>query len=77
MVGFTFPPRGWALCNGQLLSKNGNSASFPNDRGAEIDICAVSDLEDRIANHANVVPEDGTASTTGYNGRALHHAIVS
>lgn len=77
MVGFTFPPRGWALCNGQLLSKNGNSASFLNDRGGGVDTCTVSDLEGRVAIEAIVVPEDAAASTTGYNGRALHHAIVS
>jgi microcystin-dependent protein len=28
MVGFTFPPRGWADCNGQLLSIAQNSALF-------------------------------------------------
>ena len=77
MIGFTFPPRGWALCNGQLLGKHETSALFRNDGSDEIETCAVSDLEDRIANQAGVVPEDGAASTTGYNGRALHHAIVS
>ncbi len=28
MVGFTFPPKGWALCNGQLLSIQQNQALF-------------------------------------------------
>ena len=28
MFGFNFPPRGWALCNGQLLSIAQNSALF-------------------------------------------------
>jgi microcystin-dependent protein len=28
MVGFTFPPRGWADCNGQLLSISQNTALF-------------------------------------------------
>ncbi|SNR39217.1 Microcystin-dependent protein [Maribacter sedimenticola] len=28
MVGFNFAPRGWALCNGQLLSIASNSALF-------------------------------------------------
>lgn len=28
MVGFNFAPRGWALCNGQLLSISQNSALF-------------------------------------------------
>ena len=27
-VGFNFPPRGWAFCNGQLLSISQNSALF-------------------------------------------------
>ena len=28
MFGFNFPPRGWALCNGQLLSISQNTALF-------------------------------------------------
>jgi microcystin-dependent protein len=28
MVGFNFPPKGWALCNGQLLPLSQNTALF-------------------------------------------------
>ena len=28
MVGFNFPPRGWAFCDGQLLAINQNQALF-------------------------------------------------
>src|SRR3954468_23535555 len=28
MVGFNFPPRGWALCEGQMLAINQNQALF-------------------------------------------------
>ena len=28
IVSFNFPPRGWALCNGQLLPINQNQALF-------------------------------------------------
>ena len=28
MFGFNFPPRGWAMCNGQLLAINQNQALF-------------------------------------------------
>lgn len=28
MFGFTYPPRGWALCNGQIMSINQNQALF-------------------------------------------------
>ncbi len=28
MFGFNFPPKGWALCNGQVLSINQNQALF-------------------------------------------------
>ncbi|AMP99580.1 Tail collar protein [Pedobacter cryoconitis] len=28
LVGFNFPPRGWAICNGQLLSISSNTALF-------------------------------------------------
>ena len=29
MVGFTFAPQGWALCNGQIMSISQNTALFP------------------------------------------------
>ena len=28
MVGFTFAPQGWALCNGQIMSISQNTALF-------------------------------------------------
>ena len=28
LVSFNFPPKGWALCNGQLLPINQNQALF-------------------------------------------------
>ena len=28
LVGFNFPPKGWAMCNGQLLAINQNQALF-------------------------------------------------
>jgi len=28
MVGFNFPPKGWAFCNGQLMAINQNQALF-------------------------------------------------
>lgn len=28
LIGFTFPPKGWAFCNGQLLPINQNQALF-------------------------------------------------
>ena len=28
IVSFNFPPKGWALCNGQLLPINQNQALF-------------------------------------------------
>lgn len=29
IMSFNFPPKGWALCNGQLLPINQNQALFP------------------------------------------------
>lgn len=55
MFGFNFPPRGWALCNGQLLSVAQNQALFAllgNYYGGNgINNFALPDLRGRIPIH--------------------------
>ena len=54
-VSFNFPPRGWALCNGQLLSINQNLALFSllgtTYGGNGTTNFALPDLRSRVAIH--------------------------
>jgi microcystin-dependent protein len=56
MVGFTFPPKGWALCNGQILSISQNSALFSllgtTYGGNGTSTFALPDLRSRVPIHA-------------------------
>jgi microcystin-dependent protein len=64
IVGFTFPPQGWAECNGQLLPINQNTALFSllgtTYGGDGITTFALPDLRGRVPMHQ------------GSNGQALH-----
>lgn len=55
LVGFSFPPRGWALCNGQLMSIQQNQALFSllgtTYGGNGIQTFALPDLRGRIPLH--------------------------
>lgn len=55
LVGFNFAPKGWAFCNGQLLSIAQNSALFSllgtTYGGDGITTFALPDLRGRAANH--------------------------
>ncbi len=55
MVGFNFPPQGWAMCNGQLLPINQNTALFAllgtTYGGDGITTFALPDLRSRVAIH--------------------------
>jgi microcystin-dependent protein len=56
-VGFNFAPQGWALCNGQLLPINQNTALFSllgtNYGGNGVTTFALPDLQARFPLHAN------------------------
>ena len=56
MVGFTFPPKGWALCNGQILSISQNAALFSllgtTYGGNGTSTFALPDLRSRVPIHA-------------------------
>jgi microcystin-dependent protein len=55
MVGFNFAPRGWALCNGQILSISQNSALFSllgtTYGGNGINTFALPNLQGRLPMH--------------------------
>jgi microcystin-dependent protein len=56
LVAFNFAPRGWALCNGQLLSIAQNTALFAllgtNYGGNGVNTFALPNLQSRFAMHA-------------------------
>src|SRR5262245_39532307 len=56
MTAFNFPPRGWALCNGQLLPINQNQALFSllgtTYGGDGRTTFALPDLQGRVPVHA-------------------------
>jgi microcystin-dependent protein len=60
MVGFNFPPRGWALCNGQLMAISQNSALFgllgTTYGGDGQTTFALPNLQGRVPIHAGTGP---------------------
>ncbi len=60
MVGFTFAPSGWAMCNGQLLPINQNQALFAllgtTYGGNGVTTFALPDLRGRVAIHLGAGP---------------------
>lgn len=60
IVGFTFPPRGWAFCNGQILSISQNTALFSllgtTYGGNGQTTFALPDLRGRVPIHAGQGP---------------------
>ena len=81
-VGFSFPPRGWMTCNGQLLSINTNSALFAligtQYGGDGVNTFALPDLRGRVAvgqNPANVAGR--IPGTNGASGGTLSSTFVA
>jgi microcystin-dependent protein len=60
MFGFGFPPNGWALCNGQLLSISQNAALFSllgtTYGGNGTDNFALPNLQSRVPLHQGTGP---------------------
>lgn len=89
MVGFTFAPRGWAFCNGQLLPINQNQALFAllgtTYGGNGQTTFALPDLRSRVPVHAGQGPglslyvlgeQTGTESVTLVSGNLPQHNHV-
>jgi microcystin-dependent protein len=73
IMSFVFPPKGWALCNGQLLPINQNQAlfsllgtTFGGDGRVNF---ALPDLRDRVPIHV------GSGHTLGERGGEQAHTL--
>ena len=73
LMSFIFPPKGWALCNGQLLPINQNQAlfsllgtTFGGDGRVNF---ALPDMRGRVPIHA------GSFHTLGERGGAASHTL--
>ena len=73
IVSFNFPPKGWALCNGQLLPINQNQALFSllgTTYGGDGRVnFALPNLQGRIPNHM------GNGFTLGERGGETAHTL--
>ena len=73
LMSFVFAPRGWALCNGQLLPINQNQALFSllgTTYGGDGRVnFALPDLRARVAMH------DGAGHTLGERGGEAAHTV--
>jgi microcystin-dependent protein len=73
VVSFNFPPKGWALCNGQLLPINQNQALFSllgTTYGGDGRVnFALPNLQGRVPIHA------GNGITLGEIGGELYHTL--
>ena len=74
LIGFGFAPKGWALCNGQLLPINQNQALFSilgTTYGGDGRVnFALPNLQTRVAIHF------GSGFTLGQTGGAQAHTLV-
>jgi len=75
LVSWNFPPKGWALCNGQLLPINQNQALFSilgtMYGGNGQTTFALPDLRGRAAIH------QGSGFNIGQNGGEEFHTLVT
>lgn len=74
LMSFVFPPKGWALCNGQLLPINQNQALFSllgTTYGGDGRVTfALPDLRGRLAAHV------GDGHTLGEGGGEIAHTVT-
>ena len=72
MVGFSFAPVGWALCNGQLLPISENDALFTligtTYGGDGQETFQLPDLQSRMPIHMGKGPSSGTTYQIGQTG---------
>jgi microcystin-dependent protein len=85
LMSFAYPPKGWALCNGQLLPIAQNQALFSllgtNYGGNGINNFALPDLRGRVPRHLPATPgQQGGAEThtLALGELPLHqHALIA
>src|SRR6187200_3233708 len=78
LMSFNFPPKGWALCNGQLLPINQNQplfsligTTFGGDGRVNF---ALPDLRDRVPIHSTRVE---STHTLGERGGEQAHTLTA
>jgi microcystin-dependent protein len=86
LVGFNFPPKGWAFCNGQVLSIQQNAALFSilgtTYGGNGVTTFALPNLQGRVPVHtggpSNIVLGQvaGSAAVTLTSNQAGHGHLV-
>lgn len=76
LVSWNFPPKGWAFCNGQLLSIAQNTALFSllgtTYGGNGVTTFGLPDLRDRVPIHFGQGPGLSLRSLGEKSGAALH-----
>lgn len=79
MFGFSFPPRGWALCNGQIMSISQNTALFSLlgtiYGGDGISTFALPNLQSRVPIHQGTGPGLSTY-VMGQTGGEQNHTLI-
>jgi len=78
--GFNFAPKGWALCNGQLLAINQYQALFAllgtTYGGNGIQTFALPNLQAKVGLHLGSAPS-GTTYTQGQTGGETTHTLLT
>ena len=79
LVAFGFPPKGWALCNGQLLPINQNQGLFSllgTTYGGDGRVnFALPNLEGRMPIHVGTPPQGGSNFPLGQSGGEYVHTL--
>lgn len=79
MAGFNFAPRGFALCNGQLLAINQNAALFSilgtTYGGNGTTTFALPNLQGRVPMHFG--NGSGSSATLGQVGGEANHTLTT
>jgi microcystin-dependent protein len=74
-ISFNFPPKGWAMCNGQVLPINQNQALFSllgtTYGGNGISTFALPNLQSRVPLHAS------TTHVLGESGGEAQHTLTT
>jgi len=79
LVSFDFPPKGWALCNGQLLPINQNQALFSllgtTYGGNGVQTFALPNLQGRMPVHFGTPPQGGSNHPLGQSAGEYAHTL--
>ncbi len=81
MFGFNFPPKGWAFCNGQIMSIQQNAALFSllgtTYGGNGVNTFALPNLQGRTAISFGQDPGSGIVYTQGETAGEANHTLIT